>query len=971
MMNLNKPLLLLSTVFLLTVGILTKNMVFDKQEVNTRPNKDMTILYQDEDDEQGQGHEDMEQRNTIERQRYEWLLSRDPKTGLIPAGIRAREMEWVSRQPVKQTAVFEAPQVNNTYSHAGPSQLGGRTRTIAYDRRFVTSKVMLAGGITGGIFRSTDGGANWKFVHPEAAIRSVSSIAQDPRNGFQDTWYAGTGEPIGASASYPNAFVFGNGIFKSTNNGLTWSKLENTIAPDPTTFSSQWSFVHKIVVHPTNGHIYAAVHRRITRSKDGGNSWEDVFISTTTATSVAGIADITLSNDGSKIYVAMHGRNPDRDLAGIFVSSSGDNGSFTRIAGGVKGNADFVEGWRDYSTASNAGWGRTVIALAPSNQNILYVMMENPDDVVNSKPEADLFKCDMSTTPFTWTNLTANLVAKRTPPTGSGTTGDKYIELQGGYDMLLAVHPTRPETVLAGGVNLFRSTDGFSSKNNVTFFGGQSSTTYNDPKEVSHVDHHCSAFDPTNANRVAIGSDGGVAFVKDVTQLVPEWELGSKDYQTLQYYHIGIDPTVGTQNFFGGAQDNSTTLRDRSGILGTPLTDPNDHYIVLGGDGCQVGMTKKNAEGKQFLFCAAQSGQMYRMNLFPPFENPYTKIKPNNTGDGEFVTYFHLDPDNTDFLYYVTKDSIFRTGNSAGVTAATWTLMESVAPVVSGNIFALETTRGSYTANNRMFIGTSAGKIYRIRDPQWSTAASVVPDDITPPSMAANSLVRDIAVNPRNHDTVVAVVSNYNVNSIFWTGNATAAQPTWQVIDGNVGLPSVRACEIIAKTNGIEYYIGTTAGLFSTTSISGASTVWSREIGATGQPSAMINTAIINSLAHRWSDNTLVVGTHGNGMFSANLGNATTITTAVTTPIRNNTNFVKKLYPTITSDMVNYQIGNMYSVKKLSIEVTSMNGAVVYKKETGYQNGTVPMGNLGAGTYIVTLTSTDRKYQFTQKIIKK
>jgi hypothetical protein len=296
--------------------------------------------------------------------------------------------------------------------------------------------------------------------------------------------------------------------------------------------------------------------------------------------------------------------------------------------------------------------------------------------------------------------------------------------------------------------------------------------------------------------------------------------------------------------------------------------------------------------------------------------------------------------------------------------------MESVAPVVSGNIFALETTRGPYTANNLMFIGTSAGKIYRIKDPQWSTASSVVPDDITPSSMGANTLVRDIAVNPRNQDTVIAVVSNYNVNSIFWTGNATASQPTWQVIEGNVGLPSVRACEIIAKTTGIEYYIGTTAGLFSTTAINGNSTVWSREIGTSGQPSAMLNTAIVNSLAHRWSDNTLVVGTHGNGMFSATLGNPITITTAITNPIRNNTNFVKGIYPTITTDIVNFQVGNMYSIKKLQVELTNMNGALVYKKEVGYQNGTIPMGNLAPGTYIMTLTGTDRKYQFTQKVIK-
>ena len=106
-------------------------------------------------------------------------------------------------------------------------------------------------------------------------------------------------------------------------------------------------------------------------------------------------------------------------------------------------------------------------------------------------------------------------------------------------------------------------------------------------------------------------------------------------------------------------------------------------------------------------------------------------------------------------------------------------------------------------------------------------------------------------------------------------------------------------------------------------------------------------------------------------MFTASLGNPITITTAVTNPIRNNTDFVKSLYPTITDDIVQFQIGNMYSVKKLSIEVVSLSGAIVYKKETGYQHGTIPLGNLAAGAYVVTITSNDRKYQYIKKIIKR
>jgi hypothetical protein len=105
-------------------------------------------------------------------------------------------------------------------------------------------------------------------------------------------------------------------------------------------------------------------------------------------------------------------------------------------------------------------------------------------------------------------------------------------------------------------------------------------------------------------------------------------------------------------------------------------------------------------------------------------------------------------------------------------------------------------------------------------------------------------------------------------------------------------------------------------------------------------------------------------------MFATSLGSPITITTSVNGPIRNNSGFIKNIYPTVTKDLVNYQVGDQYSIKRMSVQVTSLSGAVVSKKETGYQNGNINLGNLSAGAYIVTITSNDRKYQTTKKIIK-
>ena len=995
-------------VVLLGIAIFVGYQLTNKEEKRSVIKRDLTILNNEEDEE-------IETSNTLKRERYEWLLLRDPRTGKIPEGIRNKELTWVRTMPVKRNGLFNRldipssaiggtlplfgesnsynnSQIGNSYIAAGPTQNGGRTRAVAFDSRYGNgnNRVIIAGGINGGIFRSTDGGISWKFVHPSEEVRSVSCIAQDPIN--KDTWYAGTGEPIGASASYPSAYVYGNGIFKSTDGGATWSKLSSTNVANTTTFASQWNFIHKIAVHPTTGDVYAAIHRRIVRSSDGGNTWTSVFESSVTATGVGGIGDLLIKKDGTAILVAMTGRNPDRNLAGIFISASGNKDSYTRIAGGVENAADSVAGWKPYdltpsesnTTEFTAGWGRIVMATAPSNENILYTLVENSESASASKPEADLFKCDMSNSTYKWTKLTDNLVAKRI----AGATTQKYFEGQNGYNMMVAVQPTNENLVIVGGVNLFRSTDGFSTKTNVTFAGGIDSDTYTDVDQISHADNHSFSFDPTDPKKVIIGSDGGLAFIRDVTAASPEWINANSQYQSIQYYHVGIDPTPGSRVFFGGAQDNSTTFRDINGLIDI-LPDSNDHYILLGGDGCQVGLTKKNSNGQQHLFCAAQNGQIYRLSMFPPYDNGtfYTSVKPSNAGEGEFITYFHVDQDNTDYMYYASEDSIFRTGNSTAVTPSTWTLMPGVAQVVSGSIFALATTRGAYTSNSHLFIGTSAGKIYRMKDPQGASE-STTPTDITPVGMSAG-VVTDISVNSRNQDTVMAVVSNYGVNSIFWTGNATAASPTWQIIEGNLTVPSVRSCEIVVKTTGVEYYVGTSTGLFSTSTIAEQSTVWSREVGTAGQPSVMMNTAIINSLAYRWSDNTLVIGTHGNGMFVAYIGNATISNgggsggnsgggggggggpvTAITEPIRNNDNFIRNAYPTIVNDVLQFQVGNMPAVKKLNVQINSMNGAVVYQGVSGYENGRIPMNNLTRGTYVLTITSSDRKYQYTKKIIK-
>jgi len=133
-------------------------------------------------------------------------MTKDPATGTIPEGIFEAERAQANAIVQQQRSLNLPDQAS--YSFVGPDNLGGRTRTLAYDVRFngAGNQIILAGGVSGGVFKSTDNGATWVRKSPTGQHFSCTSIAQDPRVGFQDTWYYAVGEAFGNSASATGAF---------------------------------------------------------------------------------------------------------------------------------------------------------------------------------------------------------------------------------------------------------------------------------------------------------------------------------------------------------------------------------------------------------------------------------------------------------------------------------------------------------------------------------------------------------------------------------------------------------------------------------------------------------------------------------------------------------------------------------------------------------------------------------------------
>ena len=789
----------------------------------------------------------------IKRAEYEFNMIKNPETGKIPEGVFTLEMEQAKQLFAKSRNMRVHA---NTYTYQGPNNKGGRTRAIAYDVRYngTTNRIILAGGVSGGVFKSTDDGATWTRKSPTNQLFNITSIAQDPRPGFQDTWYYSTGETIGNSASMTGAPYLGNGIYKSTDNGETWSRLANSNFGALETFDAREDLISKVVVNPTNGDVYAGAMDEIMRSQNGGANWSVVLTSGAGSISTRYLIDLVISSTGI-IYAGVSGGSPTGptiDMPGVWTSTTGNAGSWTKIAG----PGGTPVGWNN-----DGAYGRVVLALAPSNQNILYALYYN--NLAFPSKEAEFFMYDASIP--AWTDRSANL-----PDEPGALNGNDPFAVQGGYDLVVTVKSDDPNTVFIGGTNIYRSTDGFATTANTTRIGG-----YNSPANYalypnSHSDIHSIVIQPGSSTTMLCGNDGGIQRTTNNLAATVAWtDICTNGYRTYQYYYVTLDPRNANSKVLGGAQDNGST-RNIGG-------SGSDFELAWSGDGVSVGLSNVIG-GNTFEYVGSQAGDIARRNSASPLLSG-TNIRPAAaTDNGLFVTLFLLDPDNTETLYYASDSSLYRNTSASTATTANWTAMTGIpATIVDGGppktqITSLAVTRGTYNpATASLFIGTNEGRIYRLDDPA-NAAAATAPVNIST-GLPAGAYMSSISVNPRNDDTVLVTFSNYGINNVWWTGNANAASPTWLNVEGGLTVPSYRSSAIAVTNAGVEYFVGTSVGLYRAGTINSASpgtTSWTQE-----GPSDIGN-ALTSSIALRPVDNRLLIGTHGHGMWATNLSLAIT-----------------------------------------------------------------------------------------------
>jgi len=785
---------------------------------------------------------------------YQLMKLRDPKTGLIPVGIRSRELAFVSKLP-KQSESAE-----QSWTWRGPANIGGRMLCITVDMDDPTH--YLAGSASGGMWESTDSGQNWhKSTSPDAE-QSATCLVQDKRPGKHHIWYYGTGELLSTTdrniSTNARTIGVGNGIYKSIDNGATWQPLSFTQGGSPANLLEIFQGVWRIVTDPVTTNkdiVYAACYGAIMRSENGGATWN---VSLGDLGNKSFVTDLAITTDGV-LYAAL-------SSFCLSVEPPGKAGIW-RSVDGINWNKITPSGFPHDNRV-------TKLALAPSNEHVLYVFTESQspdltpfDGYPNSVNTFWKMTWNTAADSAVWENRTPGI-----PGRGEGSINQFPYSLvvYGGYCVTLGVKPDNENVVFLGGMNLYRSNNGFTDSLMTTFMGGYPYDM--DSLNALHPDEHGITFLPTNSLVMFIANDGGIYRTEncmaDSSNMV--WQRRNNKLITTQFYSVAIDHgSTGNDWIIGGLQDNNWYY--------TTTNDPTEFWFNV--DLCYDGFASSVAPNWEYSVLSAYSGNIWTsrfdnnhhtIDIFPQLPDTLLKSYDPVMGSNTlfpFYQNFALDPNNAETFYLPTIESVWRKDNlklAAYDTAQRNVGWSHLSNVNVGSASEISYIAVSKTPANRLYYGTNLGKVYRLDN---ANTGNPVPVDITGTNFPANAFVAYIDINPDDANHLMVTFSNYGVQSLFHSADGGL---TWAAVGGNLEEhadgsgdgPSVRCTKLLTYQGKKIIFAGTSCGLYSTTELNGDSTIWVKEGAAT------IGNVIIDMIDVRQTDGFIAIGTHGNGIYS-------------------------------------------------------------------------------------------------------
>ena len=463
----------------------------------------------------------------------------------LPAVVRADA-------PVADSAVISGLGARNI----GSAAMSGRIAALAGYNDASGKLTLFVGAASGGVWKSTDGGTIFKPVFDKQPVQSIGAVAIDPTH--HENMWVGTGE-----SWTRNSVSIGDGIYKSTDAGETWS---NAGLKDSERIS-------KIVVDPRSSDtVYACVpgklwsdsaDRGLYRTTDGGKTWQLILKGSNLSTGCGSVAQ----QPGS----------PDVLLASLWdfrrkgwTFRSGGDGPKASSGSGLFRSSDGGKSWIELTAEANKGlpgkpYGRIAIAYAPSEPQTVYAFIESTDSALFISHDGG----------------------------SSWERGDKstWMVWRPFYFANLIVDPKNPKRVFKTDGALILSEDGGKSFTTVGGFSG------------AHGDVHDVFIDPANSQHVYNGDDGG---------LWTSYDGGNKWWKSdnlpiSQFYHVSLD-NADPYHVYGGLQDNGSWRGDSA----YPGGITSARWVALfDGDGFWM---YDDPSDPDYVYAESQGGYIGRVN---------------------------------------------------------------------------------------------------------------------------------------------------------------------------------------------------------------------------------------------------------------------------------------------------------------------------------------------------------------------
>ena len=612
------------------------------------------------------------------------------------------------------------------------------------------------GHVNGGVWKTIDAGRTWFPIFDDQPVASIGALAVAP--SAPDVIYVGSGE-----STLRDSVGFGNGVYKSTDAGRTWTHLG----------LSDTQHIGKIAVDPKNpdvvfvaaiGHLYAAnPERGLFRSRDGGRTWQKVLYKDENVGAVDVVID---SSDSRVVYAGLW--NTRRPPWFTYAPTNGPGG-------GIYKSTDGGSTWQQLANGlPPAGIGRTGIAVALSNPQRVYAVVDClvPDPNAPAPPppppgrppqpppgQGGVFRSDDAGA--TWRRVNA----------------DQALWGRGWYFEKIAVDPKNPDIVYVPNVAVNRSRDGGATWDVIRGSPGGD-------------DYHQVWISPDNPDILIVASDQGTIITRNARTADPRDMSWSSwlNQPTAQVYHASVDYRF--PYWVVGAQQDSGAVAVRSRGKFAQISQRDWEPIGAAGE-------SGYAAGDPLHPGVIYGSEGSRWDLETNLSVPNTSApKGTETARADWTQPLVLSPADPHALYYASQ-FLFKTTDGARTWKQISGDLTRPDPGIPPNLDA--TAAAAADRNGKrgviyavapsplraplIWIGTDDGLIQVTADDGTTWR------DVTPPAIRAWSRVTGIEASHFDAGTAYASVDRHQLQDFAPYIYRTHDQGrTWQLI--TAGLPA-------------------------------------------------------------------------------------------------------------------------------------------------------------------------------------